>query len=344
MKKMIFTLVALMTTFVSVNAMTYNQARDEALFLTDKMAYELNFNEQQYEAAYEINLDYLMSINTVDDVYADSWRYRNLDMQYILNDWQYTAFCAASYFFRPVYWERGYWHFGIYAHYPHRTHFFFTRPACYVSYRGGHGWHYNGGRSWYQSRVHTYRGHVNHVGMRDSYNRGNYNRGIYNRGGAIQHNGNNSYRNNNSVNRNNSINRGNGSYINRGSSAVNRNRDVNTNRGNSSVNPGSTIKRGDYNNNSTMRQEQRRSSTRTTVERNSAPRPSVSAPTSPSYSGSRSMAGTISRGNNSFSNRGNNGSVNRGGGFNNVSRGSSNIGSVNHGGGNHGGGHGGGRR
>ena len=64
MKKMIIALIALLTITVSASAMSYNQARDEALFLTDKMAYELNLTDEQYEAAYEINLDYLMSIAT----------------------------------------------------------------------------------------------------------------------------------------------------------------------------------------------------------------------------------------------------------------------------------------
>ena len=60
MKKMMITLVALLTIAATGHAMSYEQARNEALFLTDKMAYELNLTEAQYEAAYEINLDYLM--------------------------------------------------------------------------------------------------------------------------------------------------------------------------------------------------------------------------------------------------------------------------------------------
>jgi len=47
----------------SKNAMSYNAAKHEALFLSDKMAYELNLTAAQYEAVYEINLDYLMSLN-----------------------------------------------------------------------------------------------------------------------------------------------------------------------------------------------------------------------------------------------------------------------------------------
>ena len=57
MKKIILTMLILVSATISANAMSYLQAREQALYLTDKMAYELNLNEQQYEAAYEINLD-----------------------------------------------------------------------------------------------------------------------------------------------------------------------------------------------------------------------------------------------------------------------------------------------
>ena len=51
MKKFILALVTLFTLTVSANAMSYEQARQQALFLTDKMAYELNLTDEQYEAA-----------------------------------------------------------------------------------------------------------------------------------------------------------------------------------------------------------------------------------------------------------------------------------------------------
>ena len=62
MKKFISILALLFTMTVTVNAMSYEQARQQALFLTDKMAYELNLTNDQYEAAYEINLDYLIGV------------------------------------------------------------------------------------------------------------------------------------------------------------------------------------------------------------------------------------------------------------------------------------------
>lgn len=180
MKKFIIALVAMFTmTFTTASAMSYEQARQQALFLTDKMAYELNLTDDQYEAAYEVNLDYLMGINNYDDLYGVYWRQRNLDLSYILLDWQYRAFCDATYFYRPLYWDGGYWHFGIYARYPRRDYFFFGRPHFYVSYRGDHCWRVNGGRSWYHGRAYgrPFAGGQPRMGMRDGFNRGDYGRG-----------------------------------------------------------------------------------------------------------------------------------------------------------------------
>ena len=155
MKRMIIALVAMfMMTFTTASAMSYEQARQQALFLTDKMAYELNLTEDQYEAAYEVNLDYLMSVDTYDDLYGAYWRQRNMDLSYILLDWQYRTYLNATYFYRPLYWNAGYWHFGIYARYPRRDYFYFGCPHFYVSYRGGHSWRVNGNRSWYHGRNH----------------------------------------------------------------------------------------------------------------------------------------------------------------------------------------------
>ena len=204
MKKILTALVALMTLSVSANAMSYEQARREALFLTDKMAYELNLSDAQYDAAYEINLDYLMGVTSVDDVYGTYWTRRNLDISYILLVWQWNAFCAASYFYRPLYWSAGCWHFGIYARYPHRSYYYFHRPTVYVSYRGGHSWRANGGHSYYHSRRDHFHTPVHNAGMRDRWDRGE----IGNRNhGRLENNRNDRYNNGN--NRNDRYNNGN---------------------------------------------------------------------------------------------------------------------------------------
>ena len=172
---MFFALMMMLTATVSANAMSYEQARNEALFLTDKMAYELNLTDEQYEACYEINLDYLMGVTGRDDVFGTYWERRNLDLSYILLDWQWNAFIAASYFYRPLYWDAGYWHFGIYARYPYRDYFYFGRPLFFDTYRGAHAWHRIGGRGYYHGHSNHFRApHREHFGMHDRWNRGDF--------------------------------------------------------------------------------------------------------------------------------------------------------------------------
>ena len=255
-KRLIFALMLMLTACVSASAMSYEQARNEALFLTDKMAYELNLTDAQYEAAYEINLDYLMSVATVDDVFGTFWERRNLDLSYILYSWQWDAFRAATYFYRPLYWDAGYWHFGIYARYPHRDYFYFGRPHFYATYRGGHSWHLNSGRSYYYGHREHFRPALpagrQHVGMRDGFNRGDFrgsragsstritgrygsshynDRGSFNRGnsGSFNHGNSNSFNRGNS---NGNFDRSNGSEnFNQGSSNINRNSNGNVTNG-----------------------------------------------------------------------------------------------------------------
>lgn len=224
MKKTIFAIIIMLTAAVSASAMSYEQARERALFLTDKMAYELDLTEEQYEAAYEVNLDYLMGVTTADECFGAYWTQRNLDLSYILLDWQYRSFCSLDYFYRPLFWDAGAWHFAIYSYYPTRTFFYFGRPGFVMTYYGGHSWRVNGGRSWYHGRS-----WVHHGGMRGGYDRGGYrnishgwrpgdggNRGIHHGNGITtngsrrDHGNTNGNRNGNGYNGNGSHNNGNG--------------------------------------------------------------------------------------------------------------------------------------
>ena len=136
MKKMMI-LAVMMVMTISANAMSYNAAKHEALFLSDKMAYELNLTAAQYEAVYEINLDYLMSLNGHGDVFGIWWDRRNADLRFVLNSWQYDKYMALTHFYRPVAWKAGGWTFAVYAHYG-RGHFYNAHPKVFVSYKGGH--------------------------------------------------------------------------------------------------------------------------------------------------------------------------------------------------------------
>ena len=131
---MILAMMMVMT--ISANAMSYNAAKNEALFLSDKMAYELNLTDAQYEAVYEINLDYLMSVDSRADVFGIWWDRRNADLRFVLNSWQYDKYMALSHFYRPVAWNAGGWTFAVYSHYD-GGHFYKARPTVFVTYRGG---------------------------------------------------------------------------------------------------------------------------------------------------------------------------------------------------------------
>ena len=130
-------LAVMMVMTISANAMNYNAAKHEALFLSDKMAYELNLTAAQYEAVYEINLDYLMSLNGHGDVFGIWWDRRNADLRFVLNSWQYDKYVALNHFYRPVAWKADGWTFAVYSHYG-RDHFYNAHPKVFVSYKGGH--------------------------------------------------------------------------------------------------------------------------------------------------------------------------------------------------------------
>lgn len=321
MKKFIIALVAMFTmTFTTASAMSYEQARQQALFLTDKMAYELNLTDDQYEAAYEVNLDYLMGINTYDDLYGVYWRQRNLDLSYILLDWQYRAFCDATYFYRPLYWDGGFWHFGIYARYPRRDYFFFGRPHFYVSYRGDHCWRVNGGRSWYHGRSYgrPFAGGQPRMGMRDGFNRGDYGRG--------QSFGNMQRQSSTRTTVTRDRNFGNGSF---------HNSRVESNRNN---NGGGTFGGGTFGS---------RNNSRSNMSRDFTPRSTT--PNSSSFGGNRSFGGSNRSFNNGSNNRSNSrsfnsGSSNRSFGGGGTSRSFGGGGSHSNGGSKSGGGSFGGRR
>ena len=135
MKKMMI-LAVMMVMTISANAMSYNAAKHEALFLSDKMAYELNLTAAQYEAVYEINLDYLMSLNGHGDVFGIWWDRRNADLRFVLNSWQFDKYISLAHFYRPVAWKAGSWTFAVYSHY-NRGHFYNAHPKVFVTYRGG---------------------------------------------------------------------------------------------------------------------------------------------------------------------------------------------------------------
>lgn len=138
MKRTLLSLLLLIASTVQMMAMSYDEARQQAWFLTDKMAYELNLTPEQYDRVYEINLDYLMSIRTASDCTGYYWSYRDTDLRYILFDWQYNLYRTLDYFFRPIRWICSGWYYPVCEHYRY-GYYYFDRPTIYVSYHS-HGW------------------------------------------------------------------------------------------------------------------------------------------------------------------------------------------------------------
>lgn len=174
MKRYFFTLLLALSIAVTASAMNYHQAKQHALFLADKMAYELNLTEEQYEAVYEINLDYLLKVDCYDDVFGVYWDRRNADLRYILFDWQYRDFLNASYFYRPLHYSDGYWRFSLYSRYPRRDYYYFGEPRFYTYYQGGHSWYNNNNKSWYYGRSFGNGAPGGYLGMRDAFDGGSW--------------------------------------------------------------------------------------------------------------------------------------------------------------------------
>lgn len=148
---------------VPAMASVLGDIRVNARFLTDRMAFELNLTQTQYNDLYEINYDFFHGIDPYvaamarQEVYAlDAYyRYldeRNDDLRWILSNAEYVRFMALEYFFRPVYALNRVCYLRIYKVYPNRTFFYYGRPVHYLTYCGGHSRHHLGGRSFYRAR------------------------------------------------------------------------------------------------------------------------------------------------------------------------------------------------
>ena len=206
MRRYMMTMMMAMATWMGASAMDYKTAREQAYYLTDKMAYELNLNDQQYNDAYEINLDYLLSVNTEADLADVRYlTYRNDDLRHILYEWQWATFVAVDYLFRPLWWRSGAWYFPVYDYYAH-GYYFYRRPTIFWDYRGGHGrfyfsrgYYYNRRPVWHgglrgmhrslvghpapgHGRYGSHRGNFEHRGDGSFNNRGGGRDGHYNNG------------------------------------------------------------------------------------------------------------------------------------------------------------------
>lgn len=144
----LFTVISVMSSTCWAG-MSSSRIRKEALYLSDKMAYELGLTNSQYDDIYEINYDFIYSLrNTMDyvvdgyqwamDDYYDALDLRNDDLRWVLSSSQYRRFLKLEYFYRPIAVSSGNWFFRIYNVYTNRSLFYLSKPTIYRSYSGGH--------------------------------------------------------------------------------------------------------------------------------------------------------------------------------------------------------------
>jgi hypothetical protein len=178
MKKMMVLMAMMVTIATRAAGMSYTEVKAETLFLTDKMAYELQLSNEQYEAVYEINFDYIAAL-AYNNVFGSSWSLRNNRLSRVLTAWQYDRYMAANYFYRPVSWTNSSWHFSIYNRYTDRRHLYRPRPNAYTNYNGhtAHVTHRsNQNTSWHRTttpRTSTPATHNGNTGHRRTTNTGN---------------------------------------------------------------------------------------------------------------------------------------------------------------------------
>lgn len=201
-KTFIVSMMLLVSTSAIAQPMSYDAMRNNARFLTDRMAYTLGISSLVIiDDLYRINFDYIYGINDYLDDIALGYRYddylaicaeRDYALQMLLGNAIWARLMGYDYFYRPVFFHNHRWHFGIYDYFD-RGHWYYSAPRYYHEYRGGHffgrmqpnrGIGVRGpGMSGYRGgpeRPNSYRGgHDNRGGN----NRGGYDRGPADRGG-----------------------------------------------------------------------------------------------------------------------------------------------------------------
>lgn len=147
------------TLSLGAQPMSYDAMRDNARYLTDRMAYTLGLADPLLDDLYCINYDYICGVNDYLDDVAVGYRWddynvvlaaRDAALMALLTPSQWAALIAIDYFYRPIAFASRHWYFSVYRHMPFTGHWYFRQPAHYPSYRGGRffgGMHPGGGHA-----------------------------------------------------------------------------------------------------------------------------------------------------------------------------------------------------
>lgn len=140
-------LLVLTSSTMNAQPMSYYAMRDNARFLTDRMAHTLGVASYLLDDLYRINYDYIYGVNEyLDDVacgyYYDDYMAvvyaRDAALRRLLTAYQWNRYISLDYFYRPISFGNSRWRFAIYAHDPFHTRFYYREPIHFASYRGGH--------------------------------------------------------------------------------------------------------------------------------------------------------------------------------------------------------------
>lgn len=151
MKTLRRTIAAMMIMLTSIAAsaqpMSYYAMRNNARFLTDRMAYTLGLSAAILDELYLINYDYICGVNDYLDDVALGYRYddymevvyaRDYALRRLLTERQWARLMTYDYFYRPISFLNHRWSFSIYAYDTHINVFHFREPHRFNDYRGGH--------------------------------------------------------------------------------------------------------------------------------------------------------------------------------------------------------------
>ena len=150
MKTLKTTIAAMMIMLTSLAAsaqpMSVYAMRNNARFLTDRMAYTLGLSAALIDDLYYINYDYICGVNDYLDAVALGYRYddymeivyaRDYALRRLLTERQWALLMSYDYFYRPIAFNNHRWSFSIYLHDRRMDHFFYAPPRRFNDYRGG---------------------------------------------------------------------------------------------------------------------------------------------------------------------------------------------------------------
>ena len=138
--------IMMMSIAASAQPMSVYSMRNNARFLTDRMAYTLGLSAAILDDLYYINYDYICGVNDFLDAVALGYRYddymevvyaRDHALRRLLTARQWELLMTYDYFYRPISFVDHRWRFSIYLHDRRMDRFYYRQPRLFDDYRGG---------------------------------------------------------------------------------------------------------------------------------------------------------------------------------------------------------------